>query len=150
MRVRRRSVALLLALPLLSWFGSGTAEEPAVPAYPPSGRPAEIVLYESDAQLLALAGKAPTVLFFFAAWCPNCQAAVREFQTRWDDARPGFVLVIADYDKETALKARYGIAFQDTYVQIAPDGGRLRAWNGGGLDALNANILGLAEAGASG
>lgn len=102
-------------------------------------RPAVLLRFESDTQLQALAADGPTVLFFFATWCPNCQAAARDFSDRWAEVRPGIALVVADFDKQTALKARYGVTYQDTYVQVGPDGKRLRIWNGGSIAALNAN-----------
>ena len=47
------------------------------------------------------------------------------------------MLVLADYDKETELKALYGVTYQNTYVQVGADGAKLQIWNGGGIEALN-------------
>lgn len=104
-------------------------------------RAAILTRYESEEQLRQLATEGPTVLFFFATWCPNCQQAARDFSDRWNDVKPGIALVVADYDKQVALKTKYGVTYQDTYVQVAADGRRIKIWNGGGIAALNANTI---------
>lgn len=104
-------------------------------------RTSVIIPYESEAQVQALAKNGPTVLFFFATWCPNCKAAALEFSSKWDQVKPGIALVVADYDKQTALKAKYGVTYQDTYVLVATDGSKRKIWNSGGIAALNANAI---------
>src|SRR5882757_10639635 len=55
-----------------------------------------------------------TVIFFAAlAWCPDCQAADRDFKAHFDKVPSDVSIIIANYDKETALKQQYGIAAQD-------------------------------------
>jgi len=105
-------------------------------------RPALLLRYESEEQLRKLAAEGPTVLFFFATWCPNCQEAAREFSDRWNEVRPGIALVVADYDKQTALKAKYGVTYQDTYVQVSAEGRRIKIWNGGSIASLNTHTQG--------
>ena len=79
----------------------------------------------------ALAAKHPTVLFFAADWCPYCQADLRDINANGD--RLGDVrIVVANYDTATALKAKYGITAQDTFVQIDAAGAQKAIWNGGG------------------
>lgn len=116
----------MLGIPAL-----GVAEaEPALP-------PADAVAYESFEQIDTLASKGPTVVYFHASWCPTCQAAMTSFRGRWQEVKAGITLVIADYDEEAELKSRYGITYQNTYVQIGPDGAPKSIWNGGGIEALN-------------
>ena len=102
-------------------------------------RPAILLQFESDQQVRDLAKNGPAVIFFYAKWCPNCKAAALAFSARWDEVRPGVALIVADYDKQTALKTRYGVTYQDTYVLVGPDGEKRKIWNGGGITALNAN-----------
>jgi hypothetical protein len=64
---------------------------------------------------------------------------VTELKARWDEVRPGLTLVIADYDKEQALKQKFGISYQDTFVLLDKDGTGLDIWNSGGVDGLNAH-----------
>jgi thiol-disulfide isomerase/thioredoxin len=111
-----------------------SAEEAATtPAAP------QVLTFESEAQLADLAAKGTTVVFFYAAWCPNCRATVTELNARWDEVRPGLTLVIADYDKEQALKAKYGVTYQDTFVLLDASGAGVDLWNSGGVNGLNAH-----------
>jgi thioredoxin-like negative regulator of GroEL len=103
----------------------------------------QVLSYEGDAQLAELAAKGTTVVFFYAAWCPNCRATVTELNARWDQVRPGLTLVIADYDKEQALKARFGITYQDTFVLLDEAGNAVDVWNSGGVNGLNAHTSAL-------
>lgn len=125
--------ALALSLPAIA--APAVAEETAVAA--PAGP--QVLSFESEAQLNALAAKGTTVVFFYAAWCPNCRATVTELNARWDDVRPGLTLVIADYDKEQALKAKYGVTYQDTFVLLDETGEGIDLWNSGGVNGLNAH-----------
>jgi thiol-disulfide isomerase/thioredoxin len=133
--VRISLAALLLALPasLLPARADDAAAASVVAA------PSQVVAFESETQLNALAAAGTTVVFFFANWCPNCRATVTELNARWDDVRPGLTLVIADYDKEQALKQKFGITYQDTFVLLDKDGKGLEVWNSGGVDGLNAH-----------
>lgn len=99
----------------------------------------QVLTFESEAQLADLAAKGTTVVFFYAAWCPNCRATVTELNARWDEVRPGLTLVIADYDKEQALKAKYGVTYQDTFVLLDASGAGVDLWNSGGVNGLNAH-----------
>lgn len=100
---------------------------------------ATVANFESQAQLDALAAKGRTVVFFFASWCPNCRTTIAELNARWADVNPDLTLIVADYDKETALKARYGVTYQDTFVLLDAKGEAVKSWNSGGVDGLNAN-----------
>ncbi|MGN6488211.1 MAG: TlpA family protein disulfide reductase [Devosia sp.] len=126
---------LMLTPPVL---GFAAAEEPVAASPAP-----QVLSYESDAQLAELAAKGTTVVFFYAAWCPNCRATVTELNARWDEVRPGLTLVIADYDKEQALKARFGITYQDTFVLLDEAGDAVDVWNSGGVNGLNAHTSAL-------
>lgn len=100
---------------------------------------ARLVEYSSEAELKELAAEGKTVVFFFAAWCPNCILTLSELSEKWSEVEPDITLVIADYDTETALKARYGVTYQDTFVLLDSDAGAARLWNAGGVAGLNEN-----------
>lgn len=86
-----------------------------------------------------LAMTSPTVLFFAADWCPNCQADLKDINA--NGSRLGKVnIVVVDYDKSADLKAKYGITVQDTFVQIDSKGVKLAIWNGGGVDGILNNL----------
>jgi thiol-disulfide isomerase/thioredoxin len=87
----------------------------------------------------SLAAKSPTVLFFAADWCPSCQADLRDINA--NGSRLGDIhVVVVDYDHSAALKKKYGITVQDTYVQIGSMGQKIGIWNGGGVQGVLDNI----------
>lgn len=133
--LRRLLAALVFVLPALA-AAPALADDRAATAAP---APAQVLSFENDAQLDALAARGTTVVFFYAAWCPDCRATVTELNARWDKVRPGLTLVIADYDKETALKARFGVTYQDTFVLLDKAGKGVDLWNSGGVNGLNAH-----------
>lgn len=100
---------------------------------------ADAVDFQSLEQVRSIAQSGPAVLYFHASWCPVCKATMVNFQARWEEVKPGITLVLVDYDKEAELKAKYGVTFQNTFVQVAPDGKKIAIWNGGGIEALNKN-----------
>lgn len=127
-------VALLAFAPAQSW-----AQEAApAPATEEAPR-ATVVSFEGEPQLYSLAAEGTTVVFFYAAWCPNCRATIAELNARWAEVNPDLTVVIADYDKETALKGKFGVTYQDTFVLLDSDGNSVKSWNAGGVDGLNAN-----------
>jgi len=138
MRPLLRLLLTSLFLLLPATIVPAIAEDAAVAA-PQS----QVLSYEGDAQLAELAAKGTTVVFFYAAWCPNCRATVTELNARWDEVNPGLTLVIADYDKEQALKARFGVTYQDTFVLLDQDGKGVELWNSGGVNGLNAHTSAL-------
>lgn len=103
---------------------------------------ATVLSFESEAQVNALAAEGKTVVFFYAAWCPNCRATIAELNARWAEVNPDLTVVIADYDKETALKGKFGVTYQDTFVLLDAVGNSVKSWNAGGVDGLNANSAG--------
>jgi len=131
--LRSLLVSLLLIAPL---GGIATAGEPVAAA---AAAPSQVVSFESEAQLNGFAAKGTTIVFFYAAWCPDCRATVTDLNARWHDVRPNLTLVIADYDQEKALKAKYGVTYQDTFVLLDAKGAAVKSWNGGGVNGLNDN-----------
>ena len=134
--LRSLLIALALAAPLAT---PALAEDAAATAAATTPAKAQVLSFTDEAALDELAAKGTTVVFFYAAWCPNCRATVTELNARWNEVRPGLTLVIADYDKEQALKAKYGITYQDTFVLLDNKGDGVKVWNSGGVNGLNAN-----------
>ena len=79
------------------------------------------------------------VLFFHAKWCPTCRVAETEFLKRLDEIPEDVVVLKTDYDQETALKSKYGITYQHTFVEVDAQGNTLSLWNGGDIDELISN-----------
>lgn len=131
--------ALIVSLLLVIAPAAIAQSEPAPVAT--AEQHATVLSFETEDQLNGLAAAGKTVVFFYAAWCPNCRATVAELNARWDEVNPELTLVIADYDKETALKAKYGITYQDTFVLLDATGAGIEVWNAGGVDGLNMYTL---------
>ena len=101
---------------------------------------AVLVQYSAETDLKALSAKGKTVVFFFATWCPNCVLTLTELSQKWSEVDPAITLVIADYDTETALKAEYGVTYQDTFVLLDAEAKAAKLWNAGGVAGLNENV----------
>lgn len=65
-----------------------------------------------------------SVLYFKADWCPYCVRQHAELQRSYDFPLSTYYL---NYDTEGALKARYGVVQQHTFVKIDGAGNKLDA-----------------------
>lgn len=99
-----------------------------------SAAPGQYIDYTPAA--FASASNEKRVLFFHATWCPTCKAANEAFTSRLDEIPSGVVILKTDYDSQTALKNKYDITYQHTFVQVDAEGNELAKWNGGDLDLL--------------
>jgi thioredoxin 1 len=71
------------------------------------------------------------VLFFAASWCPTCRSADKDFTANLKKLPENVVIFKADYDTETALKTKYNISRQHTFVYLDKAGKALKTWSGG-------------------
>lgn len=83
---------------------------------------------EKSAMMDAQAGT--TVYFFAASWCPTCRAAWQDISANSKNFPMGFSLVVVNYDTAKDLKAKYGITYQHTFVQIDAMGKEVKKWSG--------------------
>ena len=134
--LRGAAVALTLAVAAL---------QPAAPSFAETSvaeeARARLIQYEpgsTDLEAIA-AQEEKTVVFFFASWCPNCILTLSELSEKWSQIEPDITLVIADYDTETGLKAKYGVTYQDTFVLLDSQANGVKLWNAGGVAGLNEN-----------
>jgi thiol-disulfide isomerase/thioredoxin len=74
------------------------------------------------------------VLFFHAAWCPACKLADEYVHKELLNGRfKGEALrsiYKLDYDREGALKDRYGVVYQHTFVKVDGEGNMLASVQG--------------------
>ncbi len=98
--------------------------------------------YESyGAEKLARADKGDVVLFFRAGWCPTCRALDADIRANAGAIPAGLTILDVNYDSETALKKKYGVTYQHTFVQVAYDGSMIATWKGSPtLTALVAQV----------
>lgn len=71
------------------------------------------------------------ILFFSAKWCSSCKQADKDLKMNAKDLSKGVVVFKVDYDKEKALKKKYGIPSQHTFVLVDDKGEALEKWSGG-------------------
>jgi thioredoxin 1 len=71
------------------------------------------------------------VLFFKASWCPSCRSADKDFTANLKKLPENVVIFKADYDTETALKTKYNISRQHTFIYVDKAGKALKTWSGG-------------------
>lgn len=81
-----------------------------------------------DPKLLANAGTGKVILFFHAPWCPTCHALDADIRTHLSDIPLGVTILETDYDAQTALKQKYGVTIQGTFVQVDQNGNQLKKW----------------------
>ncbi|MBI4939457.1 MAG: thioredoxin family protein [Actinobacteria bacterium] len=70
------------------------------------------------------------VLFFHASWCPNCRLTDKNLTEDPASIPADLTVVKVDFDTETALRAKYGITQQHTFVAVGPDGAERAKWTG--------------------
>ncbi len=99
-------------------------------------------VYEAYApEKLAMAASGDVVLFFRASWCPTCRALDTDIRANLSDIPAGLTILDVNYDDATALKQRYGVTYQHTFVQVASDGTQIAKWTGSPtLAALVGNV----------
>jgi thiol-disulfide isomerase/thioredoxin len=135
-------LAAFLAVAASAFAAGGREPEGAMMQKVPEGAmmakdaaPAWRVEFTTIEDAEALAADFPVVLFFTADWCPTCKAALRDLDAngaKLGDRR----IVLVDYDRETALKKRYNVTYQHTWVWIDAAGAALATWNGGGVQEI--------------
>jgi thiol-disulfide isomerase/thioredoxin len=87
-----------------------------------------------------MAQKGKTVLFFHASWCPTCRTADADILKNVSTIPSGATIIKVDYDKEVALKQKYGVTTQHTFVEIDTQGNLLEKWSGGNLAGIVAKL----------
>jgi thiol-disulfide isomerase/thioredoxin len=79
------------------------------------------------------AAKMRRVLFFAASWCPTCRSADKDFTQNIKQLPKDAIIFKTDYDTESALKTKYGITRQHTFVIVDAKSMAVRKWSGGGI-----------------
>lgn len=74
------------------------------------------------------------VLYFHADWCPTCRPLNAALTKDPNQIPEGVVLFKTNYDTETALKQKYSIAYQHTFVEVDAQGNAVQTWSGGNVD----------------
>ncbi len=90
--------------------------------------------YEADQ--IGEEGYDTTVLFFYASWCPDCQA----FDTAIVEGEipSGTQILKVDYDSNKDLRKQYGVTVQSTFIGVDNKGEKKSSWIGSGEASLEA------------
>ena len=81
------------------------------------------------------------VLFFRASWCPTCHAVDADIKAHLTASPKNLTILDVDYDNSAALKQKYGVTYQHTFVQVDAKGTLIRKWSGSPtLEALVAQV----------
>lgn len=91
-----------------------------------------------SAEKIALANSGDVVLFFKAGWCPTCRAVDADIKANMSAITGNLTILEVDYDNSSALKKKYGVTRQHTFVQVDGNGELIKKWTGG---ATLASIL---------
>jgi thiol-disulfide isomerase/thioredoxin len=92
-----------------------------------------------DTALVDDNGYSSTILFFYAAWCPECRAYDKVIN---EESLPDGVQILrVTYDDSQDLRQKYGVTIQSTFVRVDSTGGKQVLWNGYGKDKSVSTIL---------
>ena len=81
------------------------------------------------------------VLFFRASWCPTCKAVDADIKANLSKIPGSLAILDVNYDNSTALKQKYGVTYQHTFVQVDAQGNLIKKWSGSPtLSALVAEV----------
>lgn len=78
---------------------------------------------------LSLASDGKVLLFFHAVWCPICRSVEAEINSNPEVIPAGVHILKVDYDKEIALRQKYGVTVQHTFVQVDSSGNLIQKFN---------------------
>ena len=79
---------------------------------------------------LAKADSGHVVLFFRASWCPICRSLDADIRAHLSNIPKDLTILDVDYDNSSALKQKYGVTYQHTFVQVKADGTLIKKWSG--------------------
>lgn len=90
---------------------------------------------------IAKASTGKVVLFFRAPWCPTCRAVDSDIKANLSKIPSELTILDVDYDSSTALKQKYAVTYQHTFVQVDENGNLIKKWSGSPtLSALVAEV----------
>lgn len=84
-------------------------------------------------------GYTNTILFFYAAWCPECRAFKQAITS--ENIPDGVQVLEVNYDSSSDLKKKYGVTLQSTFVKVDSSGSQVSKWIGYGKNKSLETIL---------
>ena len=110
---------------------NGSQDKPEKEKSGASTTPHSAGIYEPySADNFAKASTGKIVLFFHAGWCPECRALDADIIKRSKEIPADLTILKVDYDTATDLKQKYGVTYQNTFVQVDTHGTLIQKWSG--------------------
>ncbi len=100
-----------------------SSETPAAETTAKNNEPGSYVEYSADAILTTPGTK---LLFFHAPWCPQCREMEESINT--GSIPSGVTVFKVDYDSNQALRQKYGVTLQTTFVKIDDQGNKVASY----------------------
>jgi thiol-disulfide isomerase/thioredoxin len=100
-----------------------TENTPAAPTQPNTQQPSEPAAkgtYTPYSESALSAAKGRKLLFFHAGWCPQCRSIEQGILR--GTVPDGMTIFKVDYDSNVALKQKYGVTLQTTFVEVDENG----------------------------
>lgn len=96
----------------------------------------------SESELAMVKDGHKAVLFFNASWCPTCQSTVKDIEANKMKIDSKVHIYSVDYDSNTALRQKYGVTSQHTFVEVDKVGTLIKKTTGlAGVEAINNYLL---------
>lgn len=92
----------------------------------PSGGQSGPGTYQPYSAEAVTAATGTKVLFFHAPWCPQCRSLDTDITTK--GAPTGVAIFKVDYDSNQALRQKYGVTIQTTFVKIDDNGNLVKKY----------------------
>jgi len=99
-------------------------------------------VYEEYQEGLVASTDGVTLLFFHAPWCPQCRMIENDIKSQ--GVPDGVTVLKVDYDSNQALRQKYGVTLQTTFVEVDRNGELIEkyvAYNEPTFDSVKANLL---------
>lgn len=80
------------------------------------------------------------VYFFHASWCPICRSIDEDIKADLSVIPAGVTIIKTDFDSATALRKKYGVTSQTTFVQVDKNGNETAQWSATSLKSAIAGI----------
>jgi len=81
-----------------------------------------------DPVLFTQASDGKVVLFFNAKWCNTCKQLDKELKAA--KLPDNLTIMNVDYDKNSVLRKKYSVPFENTFVQVDAAGVMVNRWSG--------------------
>ncbi len=119
-----------------------TSNQESKATNPPSTMPSNPGAYVSYSDMAIAEATGTKVLFFHAPWCSQCRSI--EAGIKEQGVPEGITIIKVDYDTNQALRKKYGVTLQTTFVKVDDQGEQLSkyvAYDEPTFDAVKRNFL---------